>query len=727
MHKFKLETSLQFPFFKMKEIVSYSEVRKPSGIAYMLLVLINESKDKKALLSQVLENFGVTNTLHYIYADVIADLIRKEILTMVNGKEFNVKFFSSYRISDIAFTAKGKEIFKDESIPTGVIKEAKIPIYYNIALKQLLLEIPTSFDPRPWMEESAISDEFISQFSCEKNVEDFININKGVRIPIYKDGKVVKYELIKKEEVITKVDEIKIENWIGKYDCTLILEGNSVKFEFEDKAIQKFFDSNYNSQIVNSIISYKNKFQFSSSHSFNLDLTSFTNKEIVGIIIPKEINDVLKQKGQLLITKGNYESKNYYSVKIESGIQKYDSACEFIVVDNADNKFAFIPGVFKFNNPLGTIEIPLVLKTRVSTNELKEVLASYVSLLGRYSEQNFNDLVNVTNVSKDYDKAFEIMSGYLTNNYESNIILLNEMKNTALKNVNILKQYKQLLSDNYNAYLKTVSEDNLETVLKITNTIPKFLDIPQENALGEIFENLTTIKNKQKVFEILVNKGFNKTIVILYVNPVADVLKQKEAAEKSLLDLLNYDDCIKKMQKIIGISDYKKYSFDEELVNRIEFKKAFVTAKKLQNDVDFFKSQNKDLFAQYDGFMALFETINDDFNILDAALSNPKNIKPELIEKKITSGDYQFVFVNLSAKLEIILKNTYKLNGKLSEMISDARKKDIISKSIESDLHTFRENRNVYTHAEERSFNFKPDDLRRWSKQIFELENKKDE
>ena len=61
--------------------------------------------------------------------------------------------------------------------------------------------------------------------------------------------------------------------------------------------------------------------------------------------------------------------------------------------------------------------------------------------------------------------------------------------------------------------------------------------------------------------------------------------------------------------------------------------------------------------------MTLFGTINDDFNILDAALANPNNIKPELVEKKITSGDYQFVFVNLSAKLEIILKNKYKLDG----------------------------------------------------------------
>ena len=131
------------------------------------------------------------------------------------------------------------------------------------------------------------------------------------------------------------------------------------------------------------------------------------------------------------------------------------------------------------------------------------------------------------------------------------------------------------------------------------------------------------------------------------------------------------------------------------------------------------------LCKDFDGFMTLFGTINDDFNILDAALSNPNNIKPELVEKKITSGDYQFVFVNLSAKLEIILKNKYKLDGKLSDMLSEARRSGVIERNIATDLHDFRENRNSYIHPEDRSANFKADDLRRWSKEIFELGEEK--
>ena len=89
---------------------------------------------------------------------------------------------------------------------------------------------------------------------------------------------------------------------------------------------------------------------------------------------------------------------------------------------------------------------------------------------------------------------------------------------------------------------------------------------------------------------------------------------------------------------------------------------------------------------------------------------------------KIVSCEYQFVFVNLSAKLETILKNKYKLDGKLSDMLNDARSNGIIDKKIISDLHDFRDNRNAYVHPEDRTSNYNADDLRRWAKEIFDLE-----
>lgn len=125
--------------------------------------------------------------------------------------------------------------------------------------------------------------------------------------------------------------------------------------------------------------------------------------------------------------------------------------------------------------------------------------------------------------------------------------------------------------------------------------------------------------------------------------------------------------------------------------------------------------------------MKFFSTLNDEFNMLDSALSNPNQIKKETILRKIDAGEYQYAFVNLSAKLEMILKEKYLLSGKLSDMLNTARRDGLIPKSTVNDLHDFREARNSCVHVDGNVKKFDPDDLRRWCGEIFKLGGEKDE
>lgn len=444
--------------------------------------------------------------------------------------------------------------------------------------------------------------------------------------------------------------------------------------------------------------------------------------EFAGIIIPKEIDDVLKQKNQLLLTKGNYKTSNGYMITSSESIAKYDDTIEFIQVDMHDSVYAYIPGNFNFNNNLfGIITIPLALKIKLTEEELKNVIKPYVVSLSTYSEDNFKELVKVTNITDDLKLAKEIIEGYVNKDAESNIVLLNEMKPYAISNSGISNIYRELLEKNYSNYMDNLTEDNLDTALKITASIPKFLNIPNKDVLSRIFKNIKA-KNELETYETLVSKGFDKSLVVLYVNPVIEALKIRNSEEKSVIDLINYDDALSEMKRITSINDYKSYLYDEEKINHNDFKTNYNKAFNLQKNIAVFRSGNEGLFANYDGFMNLFSTINDDINLVEAALKNPNNLKPELIEKKIAIGEYQFVFVNLSAKLETILKNKYKLDGKLSDMLNDARSNGIIDKKIISDLHDFRDNRNAYVHPEDRTSNYNADDLRRWAKEIFDLE-----
>ncbi len=712
MDKFKLEISMQFPFFKMNERVTYSRVKKPSGVAYILLVLISESKTKMDRLATVLENFGVPKSLHYIFADTIQTLLEQGILEKTTP--YNKNEFDSYRIGLFRFTPKGKKIFAEESIPTGVNKEVSIPVFYDIAKNELSLKLDSELDPKP-LTDCAISSEFMEQFESEKDVENYLNLQKGKRISI------------KKEEIITNVECVDSENWVGKYDCAINIQGDSLSVAFEDAVLQKFVEKYYTNEMINAVISYKNKFKFKSKYSEKIRLSHFESDKIVGVLIPKEIDDVLKQKSRLLLTKGNYISNNGFVLKSSDSLDGFDKSIEFIQVDMHDNIYAFIPGVFEFDNSVfGTIKIPLVIKLKITSDELKKIVLPYIASIGDYSEEHFKTLVDLTNITKDTDRAFAVLEGYLSQNIENNIVLLNEIKPYALSNASILNKYKELLQDNYYKYLASATEDNLDSVLKITASIPQFLNMSAKDVLATIFEKLN-VKNSIEVYETLASKGFDKSLVALYVNPVPDALTTKNAEEKSLTDLINYDYTIEALKETTGIKDYKVYSFNEDSLNKDDFKTMYKHVFDLSKNIQVFRSANNELFKKYDGFMKIFTAINDDINILEAALKDPNNIKPELIEKKIANGDYQFVFVNLSAKLEIILKNQYGLEGRLSDMLSDARKNGMIDRNIVSDLHNFRENRNAYVHPEDRTTDFTANDLRRWNKEIFGLEEDKNE
>lgn len=710
MDKFKLESSLQFPFFKMNELVTYSEVKKPSGVAYILLVLISESKNKNDSLSRVLENFGIPRSLHYIFAENLQYLIDQEILQESGENfEFNKRHFEDYTIGSFRFTKKGKKIFAEESIPTGVNKELKIPVFYNIATSELSLRMDDDLEPKPLMD-CAITPEFMNKFKCEKSIENFLNLQKGKGIAV------------KKEEIITNIEQVEQENWVGKYSCDMNIKGDDVEIKFDDLLLQKFFDINYTQDMINLAISFKNKFKFKSSFKTNLKLSNYGFNRISEIIIPQKIDEILKQKYRLFFTKGNYISSNSYVITSPDSIDKFDDTIEFIMLDVHDSVYAFVPGVFDFNNNLfNTITIPLVLKIKLSQEELKKVVKPYVLSLSTYSEENFKQLVKITNVTDDLNLARQIIEGYLVKDTENNIILLNEIKQYAITNSGILNLYRTLLEKNYFEYLNSVTEDNLKSVLKITSSIPRFLNISTKDVLAKIFAHIKA-EDEVSVYETFVANGFDKSLVILYVNPVNKILETKKTEEKSLIDLINFDDALKELKRITNINDYKTYLYDEETINHNDFKAYYNKAFSLLKNVSIFRNGNELLFSNYDGFMKLFSMINDDINLVENALKNPNNLKPELIEKKISSGEYQFVFVNLSAKLESILKSKYKLDGKLSDMLNEARSNGIIDKNIISDLHDFRDNRNANIHPEDRISNYNANDLRRWSKEIFDLE-----
>lgn len=725
-----IKVSIPFPVLKISELVKYSEVRKPTGLDFILLVLISDSKNRSDKLVDVLKNtLEIPENLHYIFAERIRKLIDNKVLS---DFDFRPGKFYDYPIGSFELTQNGKKMFAEKKIPTGVNKEIKVPVFYNVALDKLLLSNDEMFSPKNYdlkpkpldnCDCSVITPEFMEQFKCDRNIEDFLNLQKGKGL-----------SEIKKDDIITQVDEIGQQNWVKPYPCDLNIKNEDIELKFNDSVLQKFFNAHYTGEMINQAISEMDRFRFKSDYRDGLNTGSYDDK-ISDIIVPKDIDEILKQKSQLFLTKGNYPApKEYkgYTITGKEAVNSYDENIEFIKADGMNAVYGYIPAKFSFNNDIfGETVVPLVLKVRITGEELKKLLRQYINTALRlYSEKNVEELVKVTGITHDYDIAKAVLLGYLTDDAEGNIVRLNEIRRYVTSSGEILNYCKKLTEENYNSYLERITEDNLETALKITEWIPKFINKSSADVLAKLFDRLE-VNDEMKIYGIFVENGYDKphekSLLLTFVNPVESAFnnRNRETKDKALSDLRSYDDAIEKLKDITSVRDCKDYKYDMGDISRKDFKETYQKADSLKNHVLVFKSANNDRFERYGGFMTIFSEINDYIRMEDEASKHPNNLKPELIEKRIKAGEYLYVLVNLSARLEFILKSKYDLNGNLFPMLKDAESKELIDVNILKDLDRFRENRNAVVHSGKHNSDYTADDLRRWSKEIFDLERDK--
>lgn len=709
MRNFNIETSLPFPFLELNEIVSATEVKKPSGVTYMILVLLKESKNKNQKISSLLESFGIPKNLHSIYADEIRKLLDDGII-IANDIRYQTRWFSKYELADFYFSSRGEKVFAEEQIATGKEKESKVKCYYDVALNQLslkpdpLLEVKALYD-------NAFDDSFVQQFECKKNVEEFLDSKKG---PSFQ---------VKAAEVITKVELQEKKSFVGNYGAKLIVDRDSLTIKLDHKLAQEFFDEYYNADFVNKAISLKKKFKL--DKAYDAKLSNFNEDDIYEALLPKDYTVKLSNKYSLVLTRDKYnynkQNKVVMDVKSIDAISKY---ADYVCVDGSQ-VYAYCPVKLELDEKkLGKIYLPLVLVLKPSLADFAKAISNYIDTKTSYSYESYTEIIKICNVTKDYKKAISMLMSYMTEHEDDNIVMLNEVKPLLTSNTFLLNEYKKMVTESYNKYMKNVKEDSLDSSLKITAGIPTFIGLNNTELLSNIMQSIKQPKRLVETYELLV-KHFNTSLVLVHINPFEEVLKNKKANSQQLLDIITFDEALESLKKITGIKDYSKYTFDEDELIKPEFKKDFVTAHNSYKNIQIFKPYNLKYFDDSDKYMNIFGRINDNLNILDAAIKNPKNIKADLIEKKIVSGDYQFVLINLSAKLDLLLTEKFNVTGTLADKLNASRKKKDLSKEVVADLHELRENRNALAHPEDRTENYNADDLRRWSKEVFDIEEAK--
>lgn len=158
----KIKTSCPFPMLEYKVDVLYNEVRKASGIAYIILELIQKSAMGNEKIAEVLKRFGIPSDLHYMFAKELSSLVANGILdTRINSSYIdNIKYFEQMTLDLFELTAKGEKMFAEGAIPTGQEKAKTTTVFYSPVTRKFDLVCTQSYAP---LETSFLGEDFLDK------------------------------------------------------------------------------------------------------------------------------------------------------------------------------------------------------------------------------------------------------------------------------------------------------------------------------------------------------------------------------------------------------------------------------------------------------------------------------------------------------------------------------------------------------------------------------------
>ena len=162
------------------------------------------------------------------------------------------------------------------------------------------------------------------------------------------------------------------------------------------------------------------------------------------------------------------------------------------------------------------------------------------------------------------------------------------------------------------------------------------------------------------------------------------------------LKIQSLKDAFTKLKDISGLKKVVQFTIKED-INRKEYREIYTGLKQKIKEVAIPKNINSQDFNEFEEFMSNFDYLYTLFSEEYSASNNPKDIKKKQIFNKIKSNDYFSAIIYLSVKLEWILKEKFKFNGKLFEMINQLDK-EIISNEEKENLHLLRKERNKLVH-----------------------------
>lgn len=730
-----IKTTCPFPLLQYKVTVKYNEVRKASGIAYILLDLIQKSTAKEGKLADELLRFGIPADLHAIFGQELTRLAATDIIACNYNIHYlaDQRYFSEIKLADLSLTERGEKLFKEGAIPTGQEKAAIKEVFYSPVTRR--------FDLRSALPYSSLASCFLGEHFLDNVEIDISGMGDYVRANQQQFG-------LKAEERIIKTEyEESLKLYTRKEEgMAICLSPSGVKFTFDTSDEQAFFEKYYNSALMTECMQMKNRYKFVRKDGSVLEepeIESFKLSQCITAHIPDDLKKQAARPCKLYLGRGEVDFVRSDKVlqpdsdTAVSLLQKIHPDAEFALLDNSACHYYCCWNVrfpcAQFN---GIFNLPLLVEYTAEQNVFFDILDR---LFNYYLGQPFGE---------DVSRAIlYIVSATGKNDYFEKCIdrYISAIETTDGKIDELLREHRLFTSNaSWKQYFEPVAInlfDESAAKIRLNNMIYKNAILsPLKSALKMTdaeyvakFANAVRGEDKNLIWQALEVAGFSIADMLSVVNVVPRYLDnilnnediQAETAFATPFKTVRFN--LWKLNNMLGIKNAENHTIGEQY-NVDEFFNVYGTLVSAYQAISKFKSYAADKFAMLERYFEIYRPIHELLSIERTSASHPEKINRDYIDGLLARGKYKDAVCDLLVKLQYDLRKLLSAdNGTAAnELIDAAQIQRIITREQADLLHKLRICRNNFQHPESKQIAYDRQTIEKWRDAVFSVteENK---
>ena len=717
----KIKTSCPFPMLEYKVDVLYNEVRKASGIAYILLELIQKSAMGNEKIAEVLKRFGIPSDLHYMFAKELSSLVANGILdTRINSSYIdNIKYFEQMTLDLFELTAKGRKMFAEGAIPTGQEKAKTTPVFYSPVTRKFELVCTQSYAP---LETSFLGEDFLDKVKYDvSGMEEYLKFVQ-TKVGLKAEEMIIKITYQEPKKLAAKAEE----------NLTITIDADGMDFGFATSDEKAFFESYYSSALMSAGMLMKDKYKF----DISVPTVDFESLKVDNLYIPSDAGKQAARPCKLFVGRGVHGySRTDNVLKYENGgyLDILDEKAEFALLDNAGCKY-YLP--LNIRIPCKTFgdvfEIQLLVETVASEEQFRRVLqAIYLDCFERgCSSESSQTLAYVAMVLGDA----ELLNKYTLKKLselgadEDRIDLLLRLNTTFSKCEGWNAYFAEIAKDIFNRYVQTVELENIIFKNTVLTPLRKAMDMPEAEYISALAEPLKAKESAELVYQALDSASFAESEILAVVN-VIDIYATRvlertpiDGATELASKFALFSGNLWKLCDMLGVENPNDYTLKDDY-NIDEFFNTFATYSKAQKDIEKYKAYAKDSYEQFKRFDSIFNPVQEVLSIERTASEHPEKITRKFIDEQISRGRYSVAISNLLIKAQYDLRVLLSadLTVQANELVDEAENQGIIERDEANRLHKLRMCRNGLQHPEKRQIPFDKATLEEWRDTVFSL------